>query len=344
MENRYIEDEISLKELILNLIEYKKLIALITVVAIVLGGLYAFVLSDEIYEVSTEGTMMISETASSKYGTFTFPSTFKGDFLGVITSEEVLSKVITTLGLEYSTETLSKKITVNSEEDSSNFEIVVQDTDRELASSILKTINEAYINAINMKYKKLAVDLFERDYYVTIRSLEESIVKQEANLDGYRAQLETIPQVITLKKLLTSDPSLAAQIARDRGVSIESLTDEMMLEEIQNPNYSSLEQTIIGAESSLNNSVISLKQNTELYEELKAEKTAIEAYYNDGKTDTLNGGSLEFMRSRISISPYFSAPETPVAPRKALILAISGVLGVMMGVFVAFFMAYWKNS
>ncbi|NLP45725.1 MAG: hypothetical protein GX347_01615, partial [Epulopiscium sp.] len=34
----------------------------------------------------------------------------------------------------------------------------------------------------------------------------------------------------------------------------------------------------------------------------------------------------------------------PIAPRKALNLAISAVLGLMIGVFVAFFMEYWIST
>ncbi|QUH25052.1 GumC family protein [Serpentinicella alkaliphila] len=35
---------------------------------------------------------------------------------------------------------------------------------------------------------------------------------------------------------------------------------------------------------------------------------------------------------------------TPVGPNKALNLAVAGILGLMMGVFIAFFLEYWKTS
>ncbi|MGB3978485.1 MAG: GNVR domain-containing protein [Tepidanaerobacteraceae bacterium] len=43
------------------------------------------------------------------------------------------------------------------------------------------------------------------------------------------------------------------------------------------------------------------------------------------------------------VSPAI-VPESPVAPRKMLNVAIAMVLGLMLGVFVVFFMDYWKNS
>ncbi|NLM44839.1 MAG: capsular biosynthesis protein, partial [Clostridiales bacterium] len=43
------------------------------------------------------------------------------------------------------------------------------------------------------------------------------------------------------------------------------------------------------------------------------------------------------------VSPAI-VPDIPVAPKKALNMAVAMVLGLMMGVFVVFFMDYWKNS
>ena len=43
------------------------------------------------------------------------------------------------------------------------------------------------------------------------------------------------------------------------------------------------------------------------------------------------------------VSPAI-VPDRPVAPRKALNVAIAMVLGLMMGVFIVFFASYWKES
>ena len=54
--------------------------------------------------------------------------------------------------------------------------------------------------------------------------------------------------------------------------------------------------------------------------------------------------SSEIGDSSILIVSKAVVPQTPVSPRKALNLAIAGVLGVMIGVFVVFFKEYWENS
>lgn len=45
----------------------------------------------------------------------------------------------------------------------------------------------------------------------------------------------------------------------------------------------------------------------------------------------------------IVVSPAVE-PVKPVAPNKKLNIAIAGVLGLMLGIFVAFFIEYWKNT
>ena len=346
MDNRETNytDEISLKELILNLIDYKRLIIVITLVSVLLGMLYAFVIKDELYEASVDGTILISESATSKYGTFTFPSTLKEDYLDVIKSEEVLSNVKLKLDLKISTEQLRNKISISTTDDSSNFTISVKDSDHQFAKVILNELTEAYINSINMKYKHLAVDTFERDYFVQIRSITELIDKKTIEIEGLQKQLSEISPVITLKKLVSSDSSLLLKIAEEKGRAIEDLSDEMMLEEIENPNYITLEQTLINAQTDLTSLQTSMEQNQKLLDELKEEKEAIEEYYSNGTVETLDEGSLEFMKSRINMSSYFGTSENPVEPNKMLIVAISGFLGVMLGLFVAFFKGYWKNN
>lgn len=342
MEDKYVEEEISLKELIMHLIHYKRIIAIITVLAVVLGGIYAFFIADEVYEASVDGTIIISETATSKYGTFVFPSLHKEDYLNVITSEEVLTKVVNNLNLEMSTQALRQKIEISSQKDSSSFIINVKNGSSESASELLSEISSVYKDVINLKYKNMALDMFERDYFVQIRSIEELIINQEETIVGFKKQLESIEPIITLKKLVTSDPTLAAEIARNRGISIESLSDEMMIEEISNPNYEVLEESIFKAESALIESKSDLEQFTKLFNELSTEKASMQTSGNE--TGSVGNNSLEFMKSRISISSYVSAPDNPVAPRKSLILAISMVLGLIVGIFIALFKAYWHNN
>lgn len=48
--------------------------------------------------------------------------------------------------------------------------------------------------------------------------------------------------------------------------------------------------------------------------------------------------------STINIISQSPVPMKPVAPRKMLNVAIAGVLGLMVGVFIVFFKDYWEKS
>ena len=71
--------------------------------------------------------------------------------------------------------------------------------------------------------------------------------------------------------------------------------------------------------------------------------------------DTYNTFLQKYQEARITTSSKIGdanimvvspaiVPEIPVAPRKALNVAISTVLGLMVGVFTVYFLDYWKNS
>jgi Capsular polysaccharide biosynthesis protein len=344
MENNNYEDEISLKELIMTLIKHKWLILITTVIVLSLGFVYAYIISDEVYEASLVGVISVSETATTKYGEYTFPSTNKMDYLNVILSEEVLSKVINNLKLNMTTHGLRSNIKLITEKDSSTFEINATAKSSEEATQLVTEVSDVFLKEINYSYKEKAIDVFLRSYFVSINSNQETLEQQQKTLEALKQQLASISPTITLKKLVTSDPVLAAEIAREKGVPIESLSKEMMMEEIINPDYESLSAEAVSSETTIESIKIALAKNEKFYQELKDEEAAMHNYYVNGESEALKTGSLEFMLSKISMNTMPSFSSDPIAPRKMMILAISGVLGLMMGVFFAFFKGYWENN
>ncbi len=69
-----------------------------------------------------------------------------------------------------------------------------------------------------------------------------------------------------------------------------------------------------------------------------------ENIYSDlqNKIYSLKKGLLDSRPSKIFNPPL--VPKYPVKPKKRLMAALSGVLGLMLGVFVAFFMEYWQKE
>lgn len=65
----------------------------------------------------------------------------------------------------------------------------------------------------------------------------------------------------------------------------------------------------------------------------------LDAYQKLGSN--LSNGTLSI--NMAIISPPF-APDVPVAPKKKLIVAVAGVLGLFVGVIAVFLMDFWKRS
>lgn len=344
MENRPYEDEISLKELILALLSGWKMIAGFTAIAVLLAALYVFVIATPTYESTIGGLISIPETTSTKYGTYTFPSTNKSDYLSIITGDEVLGKTIKALNLDTTIETLRKQVSVSTEDESSRFTISATAESPEAAQQLVLTISDIFVDEANISIKENAVNFFLRDYYVNQQSTQESLSKLYEQLNRLETDFADLSPVITLQKLITDDPTYAAQVAKDRGVAIEDLTDEMMLEEVVNENYVTVQSNIIDLKKSIQSLEVAYESNQKLYDELLVEEDAINDYYTNGSEEALNEGMLEVAKSRITLNSYATLPETRTSPKRAMTMAIALVLGGMLGVFAALFKSYWNNN
>ncbi len=344
MENRNFEDEISLKELIMTLIKGWKVILICTAIVMALAIVYILGIVKPIYESSISGVINIPETAESKYGTYTFPSDNKLDYLNVVTSYEVLSKTKETLKLKQSISTLRKQITIGTVPEQNSFSITVSSSTPEHARELVKVLSANLVEELSEQYKINAIDFFMRELTVEERRLQDEMAKQEKLLTAQQEQLAKMDKVVTLKRLLVDDPTMAASIASSKGVDLESLTDDVMYEEIINPNYTALEAANIEFEKSIQGIVVLIEEKKVFYQELVTEYEAINQYYTSGVKSELKTDSLDIIRSLININKTASYDESPVSPNKIMILAISIVLGLMLGVFIAFFSHYWKQA
>jgi len=192
--------------------------------------------------------------------------------------------------------------------------------------------------------------------------------KIAASLEAANKELQKTSEKIVLMKSIADD-SLLTQYAADQ--------NNKTIEDILNINLESEEinQVYMDLKNQVNSYGIMLS-------EIKAKKQAlteaIEATGNELETlqadlaekqhqENIIKQKVDFARSTyeaflkkyeeirilkssdigeasiIIVSPAVE-PLTPVAPRKLLNIAIAAVLGLMLGVFIAFFIEYWKTS
>jgi len=108
-----------------------------------------------------------------------------------------------------------------------------------------------------------------------------------------------------------------------------------------------LVSNIQSTQADLENLQATLAQKQTEYNRLQQQYTiALDTYntflqkYQEARITT----SSKIGDANIMVISPATVPDVPVAPKKSLNVAIATVLGLMLGVFIVFFMDYWKNS
>jgi len=348
MINEY--DEISLKELILNIWNERVLIILITSLVLIATIFYTFVVITPAYKSATELLIKSPESVGTRYGTYSFPTGNINDYIQYINSNAVVDKVIKQNGLDQigengmSNQSFRDKVTISQDEESNRFKIAFEYNDPDITYQVNKDLVDTYMKTIRMKYKENAVNQFIYDYEVNIDNLQNSIEREETLMKENKALLDSITPIYTLQKLLFSDPTAAAAYAEEFNLDISDISENVMTQEYVNGNYFSLESKYLDNKTNLISLRESLDRKQKFYDELVEEKSLINQYKSTEQEDNILNGKMDVMRDNIIVISEAHYSDVPVSPNKLLNLAIGLVLGVMLGVFAGLFKAYWKNS
>lgn len=188
-----------------------------------------------------------------------------------------------------------------------------------------------------------------------------------ASLESARTSLAKEPKFLDLQKSIVDDPTMAGLAAGKTGNMSDAVGLTLKSQEI-NENYTllndkvaDLEVELAGILSQKTALVSNIHKTQEELESLQATLAKKQTEYNRLQQkyhiaqDTYNTFLQKYQEARITTSSKIGdanimvvspaiVPDRPVAPKKALNVAIAMVLGLMVGVFVVFFMDYWKNS
>jgi succinoglycan biosynthesis transport protein ExoP len=199
-------------------------------------------------------------------------------------------------------------------------------------------------------------------------NLQVEIKKTGATITALEKQLLDVPEKVELKKNLFDDPALYQLYTEKVGVSDISKSGlELRSEEI-NPVYMELknelelnkamlaqlaaEKTSAEAEiarmsEAIKDIQVKLADRKTQLEQLQMEiDTARENYvlFNNKYTESQVTESMKIGEATLMIVSPAYQPTVPVAPKKALNLAVATCLGLMLGVFIVLFRSYWVNS
>lgn len=389
-------EEISLRELIEILIKRKKIIIVITVFAVLVSGILSFFILSPQYEVKMilmtsnigDQTQDIADNGdvSKMLDTISqYPSMNLETYRQQIKTPEVMQKTIEALELqeEYTIDSLAKKITLETVNDTELITIKMQHTDPKKAAEIVNKVGENFISVVEANLKervtKTSQDIekqiaVEKEKYDEALLEQKELLSQPKNADELQLELDAKLEQITNYKIQLNDLSIRKQALqasievaekepnRTNSLTIRPASDSLgtmnlVLDDTEKALRINLGEVEASIESTTNK-IAEMQKNIEslrielqdrIHEErLIQQKVDIaqetyEAFVEKYEELKITESS-KIGEASITVMSRAYPSTKPIAPRKALNVAIALVLGVMIGVFVAFFQEYWQST
>jgi succinoglycan biosynthesis transport protein ExoP len=245
----------------------------------------------------------------------------------------------------------------------------------ELTKSAVKNYEEKGLNnkALLEKQAKAELEILENQQAELKKFLQQSdsVIELEAELNTALVLLSDLQNRetylrIEINKATIMIETIEEQLA-DIPIKIELKDQELTREEL-NPVYIELkkelelnkalvaqlqaeQKSVLEETASISNTINEL-QITLADKKLKQEhlQLNLEAAKDNYLLLVNKREELEYIEAMnngngpLRVVSMASVPQVPVAPKKALNLAVAGCLGLMLGVFVVLFRSYWVNS
>lgn len=330
--NQQMEEEITLREIILILLKHKILIISLAVIIGLCAGVYSKLMVTPIYTTKMNIVVNMPNIYQTRFGEYTLPISMNGDFLKLITNNDVLSNTISDLGDDASvvtTSDLNSRISIGTISTSTNpeqtvFEVTVAGESPEEAVELANALYENYLEYLNIMMKNNAIDYFSNDLQVKIKVAENELDITRGVVAKNEELLSTIPQMIDVNSIINN---------------VTNTTDGVIiLEDVINPTYTETEKIIIQAKQLIMDSEVKVEQYTKYIQELSVEKETLNTV-GDSETSIPSITDNNIFQSS-SVIP----PTNPSNSNTLMNVMIGIVLGGMLGVFLVFFRAYWKKE
>ena len=144
-------EEINLKELLDYVKERLLVMIIIILTVLVLGSVYSLFIKVPLYR-STSTVVLVSDNTSTTTSDVQLNNQLVATYSKIVTSPVVMDKVITNLGLDYSSSKLSSKVSVSTETGTQIIKISVSDPDKSLAADITNEVVKVFSAEIKNIY------------------------------------------------------------------------------------------------------------------------------------------------------------------------------------------------
>ncbi|SEP75841.1 G-rich domain on putative tyrosine kinase [Virgibacillus subterraneus] len=310
-----MEEEISLREIIEKLWRGKWIIVGITIVALLISFVYSFFIANPVYKgnakVTVHNVASVPETVQPYINEMTKPEVFEQTMKSTI----VLEKLVKKENLDSTIGQLQDKINVelpNAEGEVSNsfISISMEGTNREDIKAIIDTAISLTRDELG-KNIQARLTLLEEEYQSKMKEEDKQITKAVEEYNNLGAG-EDLPTLI-----------LFQQNASGSEYVLEANKD--LLNELNNLNKAK--------------QVKYKKINREI-----DDLTSLYNFYSNKYDEVRSISTMNIVDISTNVLSATFVPKGSISPNKMLNLAISLVLGLMVGVFVVFVREYFKQE
>lgn len=333
-----MQEEISLREIIDIVWKGKKIIAAVTLICMLISGVFSFFVLSPSYEAES----IVRFSSSQKENGERNVALDLNSFAESLKSDVSLNRVIEKLELapnQFSVNGLRNSIETTVVKDANVIRLKMKGSD---PATITRIIN---LLAFEMGARAEITD--RSDIVVDAKNqllqLEDDIKITQSELNEANKQLQNTPEKLVTKKSLAEDAFLQSVAAESRKINSKDAAALQMTNEEVNPVYTSLKSKI--AETSINLSKL-VEQKSTLENKIAVNEKAVADLTGQLNNEKLTARSTERLLDGLNavfISPALE-PIQPIGPNKLLNIVLAAVVGAMASVMVVFFRHYWKNS
>ncbi|PYG87174.1 LPS O-antigen subunit length determinant protein (WzzB/FepE family) [Ruminiclostridium sufflavum DSM 19573] len=332
-EGQNYDYEIDLRELLLVLWKKKLIIVSFSLAGAILAGLLSIFVITPVYNTDLKIDLNIPETYITKYGEYKLPVSTNGQYMNLITSNDVILNTMNDMGYkrgeDMTIKELKEKISmgdIDTKNSSQNvFDVKVSAKSAEESLKFAKTLYNNYFEYVDMLTRDRAVSYYYDSFSAGLKGQEVILESTKKILAENKAVLVKTPETI----------NQSALVAKGNNIVIENII---------NPAYVKLQEGIVENEQliiSTEDSIRVFKQNLK---ELDIEKKAIAEYYETGISEEQEGSIVNIAKTNIYLLSSPVAPIAKTSPSNGLNAVIGLVIGGMLAVVLVLVKEYWLKK
>ncbi|WP_160721972.1 Wzz/FepE/Etk N-terminal domain-containing protein [Isachenkonia alkalipeptolytica] len=342
--NKYQEEEISLRELIETLVREKYIVIATTLVVVIAAAFYTLVVLSDSYESTSTITVNLQEEVSTPYGSYRIPMDTMDEYKLVLNHPYTMEKTLRDYDGELTRSSLDGRMSTSNIQDTGSFNLTFSGSSPGEAYELNRIHLANYLTQVEMMLRRMAIEHFYNEYNTKSMNLEkelETLVEDKENLEGL---IEGTSIALNLENALISEAEYSLMVSSLQDLDISELEGDKIITQELNPPYLRLQEELTEKKMEASATEVQLHNVQQSLDELEEEVEALTKYQETLNTDHFRDSVSNSMRNLVTVVNPPQLEESKVGPNNTLNLAIGGVLGLMLGVFIAFFKHYWEST